>query len=223
MIDLNAIRIPQRSRVPPCLYLPIAARSIESIEKFVGSVQRVLSQPKSKAALLVNPYHCKPEACKLPIWQHQNVNVLNQLGEVWVQVDYKYYRNAYLRAYPETDRNLVLDHVLNRREARLKGFEYLRLVPISRAVNSSHGGLSERWGVDYHNSPEMRKINNASKAEVQYADLTNIIKMMDIQGGGGLMENANTTQKLVAPEPNSKPCKCFSTVPHYSELSSNVY
>jgi hypothetical protein len=168
----------------------------------------------------VKPHRCNPEACKLTIWQHKNINALNQLEEVWVHVDYKGYRNAYLRAYPELDRNLVMDHVLNRREARLKGFVYLRLAPISREVNSSHGGLAEKWGVDYHKTPAMKKINDASKAEIQYADLTNIIKMMDIQGGGGLMENDNAAQKLVEPQPDSKPCNCISTVPHYSKLFS---
>ncbi len=219
MIDINAIRVPQRSGLPPCLYLPIAARSIEAIEEFVGSVERELSQSGSEKALLVKPHRCKAEGCKLTIWKHKDVSILNQLGEVWVHVDYSGYRNAYLRAYPELDRNLVLDHVLNRREARLKGFSYLRLVPISRAVNSSHGGLSEKWGVDYHSSGKMREINNESNAKIQYADLTNIVKMMNIQGGGGLMENVNIAQELVDPQPNSEPCKCLNTVPHYSKIS----
>jgi hypothetical protein len=92
---------------------------------------------------------------------------------------------------------MVLDHIMNRRVARLKGFTYLRIVPISRGANSSHGSLSEGWGVAYHSTPRMVEINTASKAVVQYADLCDIVKMLNIQGGGFFMENVNDAQKLV--------------------------
>ena len=38
----------------------------------------------------------------------------------------------------------------------------------------------------------------ASKALVQYADLSDITKMMNMEGGGSLMEVVNEAQKLVA-------------------------
>ena len=103
-----------------------------------------------------------------------------------------------MRAFPDLDlAGLVLDHVMNRRVARLKGFTFLRIVPISRAANSSHGGLSEGWGVDYHSSPRMMEINRASRAAVQYADLAEVVKMLNMEGGGSFMENVNQAQKLV--------------------------
>src|ERR1017187_5963013 len=89
------------------------------------------------------------------------------------------------------------DHVLNRRVARLKGFSYLRIVPISRGANSSHGSLSEGWSVAYHSTPQMREINRASLASVQYADIADIAKMLNLQGGGSLMDGVNEAQKLV--------------------------
>jgi hypothetical protein len=114
-------------------------------------------------------------------------------------VDYLAYRWAYLQAFPDSDlTGLVLDHVMNRRVARLKGFAYLRIVPISRGANSSHGSLSEGWAVEYHSSPEMREKNRASQAAVQYADLSDIVKMLNLQGGGSFMDNVNEAQKLVA-------------------------
>jgi len=107
-------------------------------------------------------------------------------------------RRAYVGAFPDVSlTGLVLDHVLNRRVARLKGFGYLRIVPISRGSNSSHGSLSEGWGVEHHSSPQMREKNRASLAAVQYADLADIVKMLDMQGGGSLMDNVNEAQKLV--------------------------
>jgi hypothetical protein len=86
---------------------------------------------------------------------------------------------------------------MNRRVARLKGLSYLRIVPVSRAVNSSHGGLSEKWAVTHHRSTEMRAVNQASQASVQYADLSDIVKMLNIEGGGSFMDNVNDAQKLV--------------------------
>lgn len=86
---------------------------------------------------------------------------------------------------------------MNRRVARLMGFAYLRIVPISRQANSSHGGLSEGWAVDYHSTPRMIELNKASEAVVQYADLSDVVKMLNIEGGGSFMENVNDAQKLV--------------------------
>ena len=117
---------------------------------------------------------------------------------MWVHVDYRSYRRAYLRAFPDVNlASLVLDHVMNRRVARLKGFRYLRIVPISREANSSHGGLSEGWAVQYHSSPRMMEINRTSQAMVQYADLADLVKMLNMEGGGSFMENVNEAQKLV--------------------------
>ena len=96
---------------------------------------------------------------------------------------------------------------MNRRVARLKGFRYLRVVPISRPANSSHGGLSERWAVEYHASAQMRAINMSSKAAIQYADLSDLVKMLNIGGGGSRMDNVNEAQRLIElpPEASSSP------------------
>src|SRR5204862_5143100 len=132
---------------------------------------------------------------RLPIWQLREAAVLHHPKQVWVHVDYRAYRRAYAIAFPRMDlTGLVLDHVMNRRVARLKGFAYLRIVPISRAANSSHGSLSEDWGVEYHSSPRMRFLNKVSQAAVQYADLADIVKMLNIQGGGSFMANVNEAQ-----------------------------
>ena len=41
-------------------------------------------------------------------------------------------------------------------------------------------------------------MNRVSRAVVQYADLADIVKMLNMQGGGSLMDNVNEAQKLVA-------------------------
>ena len=149
-------------------------------------------------ALLVEAHAPEKPDDRLAIWGLPEAAVLHYPMQVWVHVDYSAYRRAYIRAFPDVDlTGLVLDHVMNRRVARLKGFTYLRIVPISRAANSSHGGLSEGWAVERHSSPVMRERNRASQAVVQYADLADVVKMLNMEGGGSFMDIVNEAQKLV--------------------------
>jgi hypothetical protein len=197
-IDEVATRIPKRSGLLPCLYVPIAARDTLAIERYVGRIATQLMPKSPDMALLVETYEPEKADVRLAIWDLPEAVVLHLSRQVWVHVDYRAYRRAYLQAFPDFDlTNLVLDHVMNRRVARLKGFAYLRVVPISRDANSSHGSLSERWAVEYHSSPEMQEMNRISQAAVQYADLSDIVKMLNMQGGGSLMDNVNEAKKLV--------------------------
>jgi hypothetical protein len=180
------------------LYVPIAARDTDAIEKYVGKILAELAKGSPSKALLVEAHELDKPDERLAIWELPEAAVLHCPKQVWVHVDYTGYRRAYIRAFPDIDlTGFVLDHIMNRRVARLKGFTYLRIVPISREANSSHGGLSEGWGVDYHSSPRMIELNKASKAVVQYADLSDIVKMLNTEGGGSFMDNVNEAQKLV--------------------------
>jgi len=197
-IDQEAIRIPQSSGLQPCLYVPVAARDTNAIEIYVGRIVENLSLGSLNKALLVESHEPEKPDERLAIWQHPGAAVLHYPRQVWVHVDYRNYRRAYVRAFPDVDlSSFVLDHVMNRRVARLKDFAYLRIVPISREANSSHGGLSEGWAVEYHRSPRMTEMNRTSQAMVQYADLADLVKMLNIEGGGSFMENVNEAQKLV--------------------------
>ena len=197
-IDLHAARMPWVAGFLPCLYVPIAARDSSAIEAYVGKIQTQLTQRSKHKALLVEAYDAEKPDNRLPIWHVPAAAVLHAPRQVWVHVDYTGYRRAYIQAFQDVDlTDFVIDHVMNRRVARLKGFKYLRVVHVSRVVNSSHGGLSEKWAVDYHSSPRMIEINLASKAVVQYADLSDIVKMTNREGGGSFMEIVNDAQKLV--------------------------
>jgi hypothetical protein len=197
-IDQHAVRIPQMSGLLPCLYIPVAARDTNAIETYVGRILGGLARGSSNKALLVEAHEPEKPDGRLTIWGHPKAAILHYPRQVWVDVNYSAYRRAYIRAFPDVDlTGLVLDHVMNRRIARLKGFTYLRIVPISREANSSHGSLSEGWGVEYHSSPRMRELNSASKAVVQYADLADVVKMLNMEGGGSFMQNVNDAQKLV--------------------------
>ena len=200
-IDEEAVRIPQRSGLPRCLFVPIAARDQAAIERYVGRIARALDGGETtNLALLVEAHHPPQRDLRLPMWQIPEARVFHAPLQVWVHVDFRAYRRAFAKAFPEaalSDR--VLDHVLNRRVARLKGFAYLRIIPISRGANSSSGGLSERWSVEYHSSPEMRRRNLESRALVQYADLADLVKMLSIKTGRGVMDPVNAAQSLVRP------------------------
>jgi hypothetical protein len=200
LIDPHAVRIPQASGLLPCLYIPVAARDKNAIETYVGRIVSSLAPTSPSKALLVESHEPEKRDERLAIWRQPDAAVLHYPRQVWVHVDYNAYRRAYIRAFPNLDlSSLVLDHVMNRRVARLKGFSYVRIVPISRGANSSHGSLAEVWDVQYHSSPRMRELNKASQAVVQYADLADVVKMLNMQGGGSFMDNVNEAQKLVDP------------------------
>jgi len=138
-IDLHAAKMPWMAGFLPCLYVPIAARESKSIETYVGKIQRYVSSPRSKhKALLVHAYDPEEPDTRLPIWDLPQAEVLHAPEQVWVHVDYSAYRRAYIRAFPDLDLDgLVIDHIMNRRVARLKCFRYYRPPQAHRTTSLS--------------------------------------------------------------------------------------
>ena len=111
--------------------------------------------------------------------------------------DYTGYRKAYKRAFPEEDiTKKVINHILNRRIAKIKGYEYVRVSPTTRGVNSS-SGYSENWGVNLKRKPDITKEEIRGGTYIQYADLCDLMVMMNIKVGGGVMDMVNEGQYLV--------------------------
>lgn len=184
--------------LPVCCHIPIAARDEAAIEKYIGRIVRVLTPASASKALLVHVYDAPALNPRLPIWVMKESAILHYPQQVWVHVDHRHYRKAYSIAFPdESLEGMVLDHVLNRRMARAMGFDYLRIVPISREANSSSGGLPEKWGVAYQTSPDMVRVNARRKSFIQYADLGDIVKMLNLKTGGALQDPVNEAQSLV--------------------------
>lgn len=183
--------------LPTCLHLPVAVGDKLSLTKYIGDIVCELSRSDTNNAFLMFVPPPSEIDKRLPIWKIENSYILNKELQVWVNVDYNNYRAAYKKAFPAEDLNsLVLDHIMNRRTARLKGFKYVRIVPVSRAVNSS-SAFSEKWGVALNKTESMKKVNTQKLKNLQYADLTDIVKMLNIKPGGGVMETVNIAQKLV--------------------------
>lgn len=182
----------------PCVHVPIAARDREAITKYIGEIREVLISSPRHDALLVRAYGPTETNAALKIWTLPESAVLHRPEQVWVHVGCARYRRAYAKAFPQEDlTGLVLDHVMNRAIARLKGFNYVRLVPISRGANSSSGGLAEKRGVQYHGTAHMRKVNAADPARIQYADIADLTKMLDQKTGDSLHDPINAAMRLV--------------------------
>jgi len=187
----------------PCLHIPIAARTEDDIATYVGPVAAVLAPARPDGvnnALLIEPVPAPELDPRLPIWEIPESAVLHCARQVWVHVDFSGYRGSYARAFPgETLDLLVLDHVLNRRQARLDGFSFLRIVPIGRPANSSSGGLSEKWGVEHHKKVAGTSGDWHLSSRIRYADIADIVKMLGRKTGGSVQEGVQEALEWVEP------------------------
>jgi hypothetical protein len=195
--DVDPLAKERAGNFPPSLYIPIAARDEDAIEQYLGSIVTALTSRNGRRALLVRAHPGAELDLRVPVWHLNEAAVLRAPLQVWVDVDLSAYRQAYARAFPDEDlTGRVLDHIMNRRVARLKGFRYVRIVPISRAANSCSGGLSERWGTEYHRTPRMIALNRKNRARVQYADVADLVKMLDRKTGNNLQDGVNDALRL---------------------------
>ena len=94
----------------PCLYVPIAARDTNAIEIYVGRIVMDLAPNSLSKALLVEAHSPEKADDRLAIWQVPEAVVLHHPRQVWVHVDYRAYRRAYMKAFPDSTLNgLVLE------------------------------------------------------------------------------------------------------------------
>jgi hypothetical protein len=188
-----------RSVLPDCLHVPVAAADETAITTYIGEIERVLADGSPRRALLVRIKQPAPVDPRLPIWDLEASRVFHARRQVWVHIAFTRYRNAYRKAFPaEPIDGKVLSHALNRRVAALKGFSYVRITPTSRQCNSS-SSFSENWGVALHSTPEQISVNRKRRAFIQYADLSDLMLMLGLKIGGGVMAAVNEGQALVRP------------------------
>lgn len=198
MIDPVASERAQRYGVPACLRVPIAAIDEAAIGLYVGEIIQTLSGNGTRRAFIVRAHAPPPRDPALPIWDEPGSAVLYQPLQVWVHRGYTRYAKAYRRAFPDFAAGPVLSHAMNRRLAALKGFEFVRITPTSNVANVS-SAFSERWAVTRHGVPKQVEINRKLGLSVQYADLTDLMLMLDMKLGGGVMDAVNEGQKLIRP------------------------
>jgi hypothetical protein len=191
----------RRWALPHCLHVPIAAVDERAITTYIGDIERVLADGSPPKALLVKIKEPPSIDPRLPIWDLEASRVFYSLRQVWVHVAYTRYRHAYLKAFPaEPIDGKVLSHAMNRRVAALKGLSYVRITLASRRCNSS-SAFSENWAVALHSAPEQTSANRKRGVFIQYADLTDLMLMLDLKIAGGVMAAVNESQELVRPPP----------------------
>ena len=181
------------------LHVPTAAVDEAAITTYIGEIEQVLAHGSPRKAFLVKAKEPPAIDPQLPIWELPNSAILHQRLQVWVHIDFTRYRAAYRKAFPnESIEGKVLSHAKNRRIAALQGFQYVRITPTSRGNNSS-SSFSEQWGVALHSTPAQIAANRARGAFICYADLADLMLMLDMKLGGGVMDAVNEGQKLVRP------------------------
>jgi hypothetical protein len=199
LIDEAAKEIAFRRWVlPECLHVPIAARDEAAIESYIGDTFRVNAPGTPNHALLVVSKEPPEPDLRLPIWQMPASSILHHRLQLWVHVKHRGYRQSYQAAFPDEDiSGKIMGHILNRRLAEIKGFNYVRLVPILREVNSS-SSRSEQWGIKVQRNAKLPS-PQTNGPFIQYADLPDIVELMDIKTGGGHMDVINEAQAWVKP------------------------
>jgi len=198
LIDESAKRTAlDRWALPVCLHVPIAAIDEDAIRNYVGNVERVVSGRGLRKALLVTvPEHVEIDPL-LSISDHPNAAILHARQQVWVHIAYKPYRAAYKRALPDENINgLILSHAMNRVTAVYKGFDFVRLTPVSGVANVS-SAFSEQWAKQLHKPKEPGITRRTGPPFIQYADLSDLMLMLDMMLGSGVMDAVNAGQKLL--------------------------
>ncbi len=187
----------RRSVLPECLHVPIAAVDEAAITDFIGEIVEVVRPGSPNKALKVRSKPPAPRDPRYPIWNDPRSALFHEPMQVWVHVDYNGYRRAYKRAMPtENIDGLVLSHCMNRRHAALKEFQYVRILPAGRVPNSS-SRTSEDWGIKVFSAPRELESFRKRGVRIHYADLADLMVILDMSPGGGFMEAVNKAQKLV--------------------------
>lgn len=202
--------------LPPCLHIPIAASSVEAIVEYVGTITgRVVARDGRINALRIEPYdRATDKDPRVALWREPRAAFfeaqLHPANQVWVHVDFRRYRAAYQRfGLPHLPVGFVLDHVHNRHAARLRGYlhPYLRLCPVSGAVNTSGGvdaggeGMEKAYmrSLIAQDKPPDGILARFARRPIVYADPMDITKMLDIPPGTQVLNGVRDTMALLYP------------------------
>lgn len=187
-------RAVRKAAMPANLLIPVAASSLEAIVNHIGRSIEPVARTRNGNAFIVKS-ECGPERNGLKVWTHPKSSVLNSVNQLWVRPKYSGYRKAFRMAFPDDIPNKrVIHHVMNRRYATLHGFEYVRVVAVSRSANSS-SGHSENWGVTLTKDGTLR--SRRGEAAIAYADLADMMSMLEMPIGGGIMDTVREAAELL--------------------------
>lgn len=202
--------------LPNCLHIPIAATDIDTIAIYVGTIdEKIRNSSGDIRAIRVSCFNQGiPAHHTAPLWKSDQrsryAEALFPKYQVWVHVNYSNYRSAYCRlGMPAIPEGYCLDHIQNRKAIRLRwhSHPFLRLAPISAAVNTSGGhktggeGLETEFLMSLRDKPrELEKIRKLVHSyKLQYADPMDLTKMLDISPGTQVLNGVRDCLKLFYP------------------------
>lgn len=206
----------QRFGLPDSLLVPIAARNIGAIERFVGRIdEQITGRSDRLNAIAVVPHEWPVKKdLHISLWNHSNAQEyemrLHPPRQVWVHVDYSGYRRAYIKmGMPEIPGDYVLDHIQNREAVRMLDYShpYLRLCPVSHQVNTSGGastgseGMAKEHIRTLDSQPDSIKkaVREAFQCDIIYADPTDLTKMLNIPPGTKVLDGVRNMLRLFYP------------------------
>jgi hypothetical protein len=193
-----------RFGLPRSLHVPIAATSVEALQTHVGDVvaERRFRDGRP-GALLVESTAPPGEELDVPLWTSPIADSararLYPHRQVWVDVDYRSYRAAFLGFGLPIPPGYFLDHIQNRRTMRLRDrtHPWLRLCPVHRRVNTSGGSMAGGEGMEAGYVATMVARGGVEAAhDIIYADPMDLTKMLDIEPGTRPLDGVRDTQVL---------------------------
>ena len=200
--------------LPDALRIPIAGKSREAIEQFVGPVLRERGRVRGEVGAYFVDSTDRPELGGVGLWNHPDAGEYAERlfpdRQVWVHVDYTRYRDAYISfGMPEIPDGHVLDHIQNRKAIRLRDYShpYIRLCPVTHRVNTSGGVNAGAEGMErahmqsakYGNQAAIDAIERVNKQSVIYADPLDITKMLNIVPGTFVLDGVREILHLLYP------------------------
>ncbi|WP_257453454.1 hypothetical protein [Archangium lipolyticum] len=138
--------------------IPIAAKSLASLEKYVGrSVP--LKGYSSANAILINSYSGEQQ--------------------LWVSPSFAGYKNAWVKAFGSlpTNAQYDVDHIYTKVRAQMYGYQYVRLALVDHRINRGNGaGIEKMWQKipippDY-TLPDIRYADYTQELKLQHISLT---------------------------------------------------
>ena len=174
MEDFFASLKPQPERIP------VAAKDLKSLEKYVGHSRPIPGFPEDKVRIVKTP-----------------------AGEqVWVDPNWDGYDDAYKAVKGKPPEKWAIDHVYARQRAGQQGYKWVRLEAIPEGVNSSAGAGWEKKSLELgrRGFVEPRGI-----PEIRYAAQNERAKLAHIRPGGKYNNYAGLRQLGLRRTPVSPP------------------
>jgi len=167
--------------LPKCFLTPIASKSIEAIEKYIGRVVPVDSYPQDAFIVYSEKYESPNN---FDVWNHPRASLINSEKQLWVGTKFKHYKKLYNSFFQsiETNSSTDIDHLMNRHQAEFLGFRFIRLLHLNCNSNRSSGAGPEKLSIK---CPQNELLSEEVKEQqIEYADTFVLAKILNLTTGG---------------------------------------